>query len=95
MRTANAFGWRILALGAAIAVVCAGGVAAQDVEDETREACKPDAYRLCAAFIPDVERITECMSAKIKEVSPECRAAMIHEHSKMQTRGSRASSQNQ
>jgi hypothetical protein len=85
MRVAKVFNWKILALGAAIAVAHAGSVAAE-VDNETREACRPDAWRLCAAFVPDVARITECMSAKIKEVSPECRAAMIHERDKARVR---------
>jgi len=85
MRMAKVFSWKILALGAVITVAYAGGVAAE-VDDATREACRPDAWRLCAAFVPDVGKITECMSAKIKEVSPECRAAMIHEHDKERAR---------
>jgi hypothetical protein len=53
---------------------------AADVADETREACAPEAMRLCADYIPDVPKITSCMEARFKEVSLPCRAAMIHEH---------------
>jgi len=94
MRSSNIFNWKILALGAAIAVAYSGSVAA-DVDDETREACRPDAWRLCAAFIQNVDRITECMSAKIKEVSPACRAAMIHEDNKTRARGRDLSAEGQ
>jgi hypothetical protein len=94
MRSSNIFNWKILALSAAIVVAFSGSVAAE-VDDETREACRPDAWRLCAAFIPNVDRITECMSAKIKEVSPACRAAMIHEDNKTRARGRDASAEGQ
>jgi hypothetical protein len=59
---------------------------AQDVEDATREACKPDALRLCGQFVPDVDRITDCMTEKFKEVSPQCRAAMIKEDARARAR---------
>jgi hypothetical protein len=94
MRSSNIFNWKILALGAAI-VVAYSGSAAAEVDDETREACRPDAWRLCAAFIPNVDRITECMSAKIKEVSPACRAAMIHEGNKTRAQGRGVSAEDQ
>ena len=73
--------------GAAIAflVSCRASVA-QDVEDGTREACKPDALRLCGRYIPNVEEITNCMTAKFKEVSPACRAAMIKEDNRARAR---------
>jgi hypothetical protein len=74
-------------VGAAVAFLlnCHAGIA-QNVEDATREACKPDALRLCGAYIPDVEQITNCMTAKFKQVSPECRAAMIREDSRTRAR---------
>jgi hypothetical protein len=77
--------WKTLALAAVLAVAYAGSVAAE-VDDETRDACTADAWRLCAAFIPDVGKITDCMSARFKEVSPECRVAMIHEDIKAKAR---------
>jgi hypothetical protein len=88
MQRANAFRrWAFVLAGAAIAflVNCRAGTA-QDVEDATREACRPDALRLCSIYIPDVERITNCMTTKYKEVSPECRAAMIKEDNRARAR---------
>jgi hypothetical protein len=41
---------------------------------EQREACTPDAFRLCSAEIPDVGRVTACMAAKQSSLSPKCRA---------------------
>ena len=43
---------------------------------DVRQACTPDAMRLCSDTIPDVARTTACMKAKRRELSPECRMAM-------------------
>jgi hypothetical protein len=45
---------------------------------EQRQACAPDAMRLCSDFIPDVPKITKCMKAKRAELSEACRRAMAH-----------------
>jgi hypothetical protein len=42
---------------------------------EQKAACTPDAVRLCSSEIPDVARVTACMSAKQASLSPRCRAA--------------------
>jgi hypothetical protein len=44
---------------------------------DVRQACTPDAMRLCADFIPDVPKITACMTAKRAQLSQECRSAMV------------------
>lgn len=41
---------------------------------EQREACTPDALRLCSDTVPDVGRTTACMAAHRAELSPRCRA---------------------
>lgn len=40
---------------------------------EQQQACTPDAMRLCGQFVPDVDRITACMSANRALLSPPCR----------------------
>jgi hypothetical protein len=40
---------------------------------EEQQACQPDAFRLCGAEVPDVNRVTACMVAKKAQLSPECR----------------------
>src|SRR5438874_12547703 len=40
---------------------------------EEQAACSDDAFRLCSADIPDVDRITACMVRKRAELSPGCR----------------------
>jgi hypothetical protein len=46
---------------------------------ETRQACAPEAIRLCRDYIPDVAKITACMEAKYAQINEECRLAMIRE----------------
>jgi hypothetical protein len=47
---------------------------------EARQACTPDAMRLCSDFIPDVPKITKCMMRNYRNLSRECRVAMAHGH---------------
>jgi hypothetical protein len=37
-----------------------------------REACTPDAFRLCGAYIPDVDRITACLRSNGSRLSKPC-----------------------
>jgi hypothetical protein len=41
---------------------------------EQEQACSPDAFRLCGAEIPDVERVTACMIRNKSQLTPVCRA---------------------
>ena len=45
---------------------------------EQQQACTPDVMRLCNQFIPDVAKITACMSRNRANISPACRAAFAH-----------------
>jgi hypothetical protein len=60
----------------AITAAGVGGAAAQQGTPEARQACTPDAMRLCSDFIPDVAKVTHCMMAKRGQLSAACRAAM-------------------
>lgn len=53
----------------------AGGALAQG-SDAERQACAPDAMRLCSDAIPDVVKVTACMKAKYSQLSEPCRAVM-------------------
>jgi hypothetical protein len=93
MRNIGLFHRLVLPIGASIAflVSYAGGVNAQvgiaaQVAEETREACAPDAMRLCSDYIPDVPKITSCMTERFSEISSPCRAAMIREHYRARAR---------
>ena len=41
---------------------------------EQQQACSDDAFRLCSADIPVVDRITACMIRKQDQLTPGCRA---------------------
>ena len=40
---------------------------------EQQQACSDDAFRLCSAEIPDVDRVTVCMIRNKSQLSPGCR----------------------
>ena len=39
-----------------------------------RQACKPDVFRLCSAFIPRRAPITDCLERNLSRLSEPCRA---------------------
>jgi hypothetical protein len=41
--------------------------------DDQQQACTGDAFRLCGAEIPDVDRVTVCMIRNKSQLSPGCR----------------------
>ena len=40
---------------------------------EAREACTPDAFRLCSAHIPDADGVAACLRERSAELSDSCR----------------------
>lgn len=52
-----------------------GGAGTRDSQ-AARQACTPDAMRLCSDAIPDVARVKACMQAKSAQLSEPCRIAM-------------------
>src|SRR5512141_2930564 len=40
---------------------------------EQQQACSDDAFRLCSADVPDVDRVTACMVRNKSQLSPGCR----------------------
>jgi hypothetical protein len=65
-----------LALPVGALLICGlGWAGAQGVVD-VRQACAPDAMRLCNDFIPDEGKVKTCMLAKRAQLSVECRTAM-------------------
>ena len=52
--------------------------AAAQGSPEARQACTPDAMRLCSEFTSDVSQTTKCMMAKRRQLSAACRMAMAH-----------------
>ena len=45
----------------AVAVIAGAEPAFAQGTEQEREACTPDAWRLCGQFIPDADRITDCL----------------------------------
>ena len=65
-------------LGAVVlsgALALATGSARAQGTDAQREACTPDALKLCQATIPDVDKTTACMKAHFAQLSPRCKVA--------------------
>ncbi len=77
LRTMRLVGWLVLPVVALLAVL---NPAAAQGSDEARQACTPDAMRLCSEYIPNVPKITACMNAKHRQLSTACRLAMSHGH---------------
>jgi hypothetical protein len=48
-------------------------LAARAYTADEQQACSGDAFRLCSAEIPDVERVTVCMVRHKSQLSPACR----------------------
>jgi hypothetical protein len=50
---------------------------AQQGTPEQRTACRGDAFRFCAAEIPNVPKITSCMRRNYERLSPACQAVFV------------------
>jgi len=73
MRIVRALCWLALLAGAIF--LSLDGANAQG-SAEAQQACTGDAMRLCADAIPDVPKVTACMRAKYRQLSPPCRLVM-------------------
>jgi hypothetical protein len=73
MRTLRFVCWLALPVGLLI-----GGMNAASAQgsEEARQACTPDAMRLCSEFIPDAGKVKNCMLRKRGQLSETCRTAM-------------------
>jgi hypothetical protein len=61
------------AIAAIVMLTVSGGAAfASKGTPEQREACTPDALRLCGQFIPDEDRIEACLREAGPRLSPPC-----------------------
>ena len=48
------------------------GFAQAPTEEQQRVACEPDVMKLCSAFVPDRDRIAQCMTANRRQLTPAC-----------------------
>jgi hypothetical protein len=52
--------------------LCAETCATAQGTQRQRDACTPDVFRLCGAYIPDVDRITACLKGNGSRLSKAC-----------------------
>jgi len=72
--------WRFISWLMLPASIILGGIGAANAQsEEVKQACTPDAMRLCQEFIPDRAKITRCMMSKRSQISAPCLAAMRSE----------------
>ena len=43
---------------------------------DAADRCTPDVMRLCSEFVPDADRIVQCLKVKRKQLSPSCASAL-------------------
>jgi len=68
-------GSRVAGWMTASMLLCAPSVAvAQQGTASDREACTPDVFRLCERYIPDADRIANCLHQAGPRLSPACYA---------------------
>jgi len=60
--------------GLVLTAILAPAPAAAQGTPQQRAACEGDAMRLCSAHVPDVQKITACMSRNRRNLSAACRA---------------------
>jgi hypothetical protein len=65
-----------LSIAAAAIFLCATSAFAQENQGtpEQRAACTPDAFRLCAGYIPDPTRVEQCLRQNKSDLSDTCRS---------------------
>jgi len=68
----------LCATAAVLAILMATGGArpALAQASDAAERCTPDVMRLCSEFVPDAGRITACLKAKRRQLTPACSSAM-------------------
>jgi len=62
----------LLGIAASSDTVLAQGKPSQGTLQQRKD-CADDARMVCGRFIPDVARITQCMTANKRQLSPQCR----------------------
>ena len=65
-----------LSIAAAATFLCATSAFAQENRGtpEQRAACAPDAFRLCAGYIPDPTKVEQCLRQTRSDLTDACRS---------------------
>jgi hypothetical protein len=61
------------------AMLMAGGAALAQGTEGQQDACRPDVFRLCSSYIPDVGEIVACLRSNETHLSTPCRDVMFGE----------------
>jgi hypothetical protein len=61
-----------IAFALMLALTAVAGQARAYTEQE-RQACEPEAFRLCSDAIPDEARVKACLIANMRKLTPACR----------------------
>ena len=64
------------AAGTLTVLLVAGWTPAAAQAPDAADRCTPDVMRLCSEFVPDADRIVQCLKAKRKQLSPSCSSAL-------------------
>ncbi len=65
-----------LPFGILFGSISAAGAQGAQGSQAARDACTPDAMRLCKDFIPDQAKVRSCILSKQSQLSEACRLAM-------------------
>ena len=63
-----------LSIAAAAAFLCATSAFANLDTPDQRTACAPDAFRLCAGYIPDPTKVEQCLRQNRSDLTDACRS---------------------
>ena len=64
------------AAGTLAMLLVAGPTPAAAQASDAADRCTPDVMRLCSEFVPDADRIVQCLKVKRRQLSPSCRSAL-------------------
>jgi hypothetical protein len=80
---------RRLHLVALAVLLCATAASAQENRGtpEQRAACAPDAFGLCASYIPDPTRVEQCLKQYKSDLSDACRSVFEQSGGPVASRG--------
>jgi hypothetical protein len=65
-----------LALSFLVVSYSTAGVA-QTYSEQERAACEPEVNRICSNFIPDRDRIIQCLNEKVKQLKGPCKKVIL------------------
>ena len=78
-------------IGAALIVfTLSGGAALAQATMAQQDACRPDVFRLCGSYIPDVGQIVACLRGNEARLSEACHHVMFAEPAVSEGYGARS-----